>query len=156
MVDILKKILKNPTPTQKNDDDFTDDDIPVSKKAVKISNENSSVKSQKVNSIKDRVNEILNNADYRKQVALELTTKLYALFDSKTLEDNKSPVDKQNELTVLSEFKDFAHIINTDPNEQEGVGNLVFITTLCRILLKQRNRLNNLEYEINQMKKHTH
>lgn len=142
--DILNKILKNKKPVV--DPEFQDDDIPPARSSVKL--KSNSLK-PKLPSIKNQVNEILQDKDIKKQIALEVTTALYALFDSKILDENKSPQDRQEEISVLSEFKDFIGIINSDPNEEEGMGNLMFTTTLSRILLKQRDRLNVIDHKLN-------
>ena len=43
--------------------------------------------------------------------------------------------------------------INNDPNEQEGMGSLTWITLLFSACLSQRDRLNKLEYLTEQLGK---
>jgi hypothetical protein len=38
--------------------------------------------------------------------------------------------------------------INTDPNEQEGMGSLTWITLLFKTCLAQRDRLNEMEFTL--------
>ena len=43
--------------------------------------------------------------------------------------------------------------INNDPNEQEGMGSMTWITLLLKICLSQKDRINQLEYSVSQMEK---
>ena len=43
--------------------------------------------------------------------------------------------------------------VNNDPNEQEGMGSLMWIVLLLKTLLMQRDRINQLEYVVSQLEK---
>jgi hypothetical protein len=43
--------------------------------------------------------------------------------------------------------------INTDPNEQEGMGSLMWIVLLLKTCVSQRDRINKLEYSVSQLEK---
>lgn len=148
MSDILKKIIKKQQPVK--DDDFSDDHIAPQKSSVKLKNPN---QTEKLPSIKDSVDRVLQDEDFKKQMAVELSTKLIAAFNSKILDENKSPIDKKNELNALAEFKEFCSTINIDKNEVEGNGSLLFAALVGRMLFNYRDRINQLEYEVAKLKK---
>lgn len=88
-----------------------------------------------------------------KQRASDLAIKFRKLTEDKTLPSNRSIFANEMEREVLSEMISLAIEINNDPNEQEGMGSLSWITLLFKTSLAQRDRINKLEYAILQMEK---
>ena len=45
--------------------------------------------------------------------------------------------------------------LNNDPNEKEGIGSISLVALLLKNSLAQRDRLNNLEYNLSKLDKRT-
>lgn len=90
-----------------------------------------------------------------KQKAAELAVQFKKVLEDKTLPQNKNIFSIEMEKEVLSKMVQLAIDINNDPNEQEGMGSLSWITYLFKISLSQRDRLNKLEYAISLLEKKT-
>lgn len=88
-----------------------------------------------------------------KQRASDLAIKFRKLQEDKTLPSNRSIFANEMEREILSEMISLAIEINNDPNEQEGMGSLSWITLLFKTVLSQRDRINKLEYALLQMEK---
>jgi hypothetical protein len=88
-----------------------------------------------------------------KQRAAELAVQFKKIVEDKTLSQNKNIFNTELEREVLSKMIQLASEINNDPNEQEGMGSLSWITLLFKTVLSQRDRINNLEYSISQLDK---
>lgn len=75
-----------------------------------------------------------------------------AMFD-KTLKSNKTIFSVEIERDLLSKMIQLAIEINADPIEQEGMGSLSWITLLLKTCFSQRDKINNLEYNLSQIEK---
>lgn len=89
---------------------------------------------------------------YRLAVA-ELSKQFLKLISDKTLKQNKSLFDADIEKEVVAQMIKLASDINNDPAEQEGIGSLSWITILLKVVLSQRNRINDLEYRVSLLEK---
>lgn len=133
-----------------------DDDKPQVKqtKGLKFNNEKSNVQStQQTPSIKDNVQKILSNEEEQMKIAMVLTRNLMAMMKDKTLDINKDLVAREDEKKVLAEYANFARLINTDPTKEDCYGTLAFVNAIARCLLLQRDRINELEYEVVKLRK---
>ncbi len=101
---------------------------------------------KKVKEMQDR------SSGYKKRAA-ELAVSFKKLLEDKTLAQNKNIFASEFERELLSKMINLAIEINNDPNEQEGMGSLGWITLLFKTVLSQRDRINNLEYTISQLEK---
>lgn len=100
-----------------------------------------------------RVKEIEdNNAGYKQRVA-DLAIRFRKLQEDKTLPVNRSIFANDVEREVLTDMIALATEINKDPNEDEGIGSLSWITLLFKTTLSLRDRLNKLEFALLQMEK---
>lgn len=88
-----------------------------------------------------------------KQRASELALQFKKIMEDKTLVQNKSVFSSEIEREVLSKMVQLAIEINNDPNEQEGMGSLSWITLLFKTAISQRDKINNLDYTIFQLEK---
>jgi hypothetical protein len=86
-----------------------------------------------------------NISNYKKRAA-----ELFVLFQrsmaDKTLAQNRNVFNAETEKEMLQNMLQLAVEINNDPNEQEGMGSLTWITLLFKTCLAQRDRINELEY----------
>jgi hypothetical protein len=92
------------------------------------------------------------SSDYKKRAA-ELALKYKKAMEDKTLPQNKSIFSNEFEHELISDMIKLAIDINNDPNEKEGMGSLSWITVLLKSSFSQRDRINQLEYEVLQIKK---
>lgn len=86
-----------------------------------------------------------------KASAGELSKKYISVLQDKTLKQNKSLFSRQMEQELISSMIELAVDINNDPDEQEGMGSLSWITLLLKVCLSQNLKLNELEYKISKL-----
>lgn len=100
-----------------------------------------------------RVQNIQEQSVSYKAKAADLSSKFVKLLSDKTLKQNKSIFLIEMERDILSQMISLAVEINNDPHEQEGMGSMGWITLLLKICLAQRDRLNQLEYNVSILEK---
>jgi hypothetical protein len=91
-------------------------------------------------------------AGYKKRAA-ELFVQFNKTVMDKTLPQNRNVFNMESEKEMLQNMIQLAIEINNDPNEQEGMGSLTWITCLFKTTLAQRDRINELEYAVTMMQK---
>lgn len=97
-----------------------------------------------------QVNDKMNEYQER---AVQLSLNYKKLLDDKTLLQNKNVFQQDAEKEVISNLMQLAIDMNTDPNEEEGMGSVGLISLLCRCLLIQRDKINELSYGLSQADK---
>lgn len=153
--DILHNQQNQATDTQKGHS-FDDDDVEiVNKKGLKINNAKSEVKLQNpLPNIKKMAEDLLRNEDLQKKISIDLTSRFLSALKDKTLDENKDENLRDEEKKIIAEYANFAKLINADPNQEfDGTGTLSLVVALSRSLFIQRDRINELEYEIVKFKK---
>jgi hypothetical protein len=85
--------------------------------------------------------------------ARELTVQFSQLMADKTLAQNKNLLQKEVELDLLRSMVGFAQEVNADPTAPEGEGSLSWIIILLKNCFSQRDKINNLEYSLQQLEK---
>ena len=100
-----------------------------------------------------KVKEIQERETEYKQKAAEYSAKFKKIINDKTLQENRNVFAVEIELELLTDMMKLAIQVNTDPNEQEGMGSLMWTILLLRTCLSQRDKLNKLEYTISQLEK---
>lgn len=93
-------------------------------------------------------------SSYKSKTA-ELAIAFNKLVADKTLPVNKNIIQKELEVDVLKSMIRLAQEINGNASEREGEGSLSWITVLLRTCLTQRDRINNLEYALEQLQRKT-
>ena len=88
-----------------------------------------------------------------KQSAADLANQFNKLISSKTLKANRTIFENDIENELLSKMMQLAIDINSDPSESEGIGTLSWIALLLKISLYQRDKINNLEFQLSQLDK---
>lgn len=89
---------------------------------------------------------------YKKRAA-ELVVQFNKVITDRTLPQNKNVFNNETEKEMLQNMIQLAVEINNDQNEQEGMGSLAWITLLFNTLLRQRDRINELEYTTSVLQK---
>lgn len=100
----------------------------------------------KVKKVHDR------SSNYKVQAA-DYSSQFKKIISDRTLVQNKNVFSTEIETELLSNMIKLAVEVNTDPNEQEGMGSLMWIILLLKTCLSQRDRINKLEYIVTQLEK---
>lgn len=95
-----------------------------------------------------QVQQIQNRSSDYKQRAAELAIQYRKILEDKTLHQNKNVFAVELEKEVITKMVQLAIEINNDSNEQEGMGSLGWITLLLKVILSQKDKINNLEYKV--------
>lgn len=86
--------------------------------------------------------------------SVEVISKFLNLSQDKTLPRNKGAIAKDVEKEIRQELLNFAIDLNNDEAEENmAYGSIIAINVLLKIILLQRDRLNEIEYELESLKK---
>lgn len=88
----------------------------------------------------------------RKASAAIVVGSFWNLFRSKELVENKGPNRLKLEKGIVNNLLEFAMEANKDEKENEGQGSIYLITLLLKALLEQKERVNQLEHQIEMIK----
>lgn len=91
-------------------------------------------------------------AGYKKRAA-ELFMQFNKLMADKTIPRNKNVFNMETEKELIGNMVKLAQAMNRDPNEQEGDGTLTWVIALLTTTLRQRDRINELEYSLSSLQK---
>lgn len=89
---------------------------------------------------------------YKKQAA-ELFIQFNKAMADKTLPQNQNVFFHETEKEMLQKMIQLAMDINSDPNEEEGMGSLTWITLLFKTCLAQRDRINQMDFALTFLQK---
>ncbi|MFZ4795866.1 MAG: hypothetical protein ACOYMA_00135 [Bacteroidia bacterium] len=156
MARINQFLNENANESNKDDAFEFNDEVEIkSNKTLKINNSKSSVPQQNIQTpnINNNISKILESEEEQKKIAFTLTTKLLSMMRDKTLDENKDKISRDEEKKVISEYVNFARLINSDPSKEESLGTLSLVTAMTRCVLVQRDRINELEYESQKLRK---
>lgn len=91
---------------------------------------------------------------YKKRAA-ELFIQFQKAMSDKTLPQNRNILNVEFEKELLQNMIVLAAEINSDPNERESEGSLTWIVLLLKTCFSQRDKLNELEYQVSVLNKRT-
>jgi len=91
-------------------------------------------------------------SSYKKRSA-DLVLKFKKIMSDKTLKQNKNVFVVEMEKEVVLEMIKLAIEINNDVDEEDGMGSMSWITLLLQQVIAQKDRINELEYQLFQLKK---
>jgi len=100
-----------------------------------------------------KVEEVQEKASGYKKRAAELFIQFNKTVMDKTLPQNRNVFNIESEKEMLQNMVQLAMEINNDPNEEDGMGSLTWITCLFKTVLSQRDRINELEYTLSNLQK---
>jgi len=113
------------------------------KKGLKIDNSKSTVKAEPERiDVTANAHRILNDREFQNRLGWNLTARLLAIFKDKKLPENKTKIEKDNEIQVLQDYTQFATLINNDQTQEEGIGSTAFAVAIARCALVQRDQIN--------------
>ncbi len=138
------------------DEDEKDLDLSNNKSLKKVSSQKSIFdtiqKKPTQDSFEKKVKEVQEQKNAYQNRLSELTEQFIKVLSDKTLKNNKNPFEAEFERELLIKMMQVAIDINADQNEPEGSGSLPWISLLLKVALNQRNKLNELEYALSQLK----
>lgn len=100
-----------------------------------------------------KVEEVQERQSGYKKRAAELFIQFNKTVSDKRLARNRNIFDVETEKEMLQNMVQLAIEINNDPSEKEGMGSLTWITCLFKTCLSQRDKINDLSYEVDELKK---
>jgi hypothetical protein len=101
---------------------------------------------QQVQQVQDRA------SSFKTKVA-QLAAEFNKSMADKTLPQNKNVFQREVELDLLRNMIRVAQEVNEHPLEREGEGSLGWITILLKTCFNQRDKINNLEYQLSVIEK---
>lgn len=130
--------------------------MPDKKSSLKISNENSMFANQPKRPTKQDLDKSAKEIQEKdigfKEKAAELAVNFRKMLDDKTLVDNKNQFSLEIERESISNLAQLAIDMNNDEYEQQdGMGSVGLSVLLFRCILIQRDKINKLDYAINEM-----
>jgi hypothetical protein len=130
------------------DSNLTDEEAKQSlNKGLKLKPSKSSLaKKQVAENFNQRVSETHKRLEGNLKSAYELATEFTRLMADSRIEDNVGPIDKSFEKEIIRKLINYAIQVNSDENEQEGMGSVSLITLLLKTLFKMRNKMNQMAY----------
>lgn len=142
-----------------DEEDQDDQELSTSKGLKKVSSKKSIFDDMsKKTSQKDLDNHVKRMRDRSlsyKQMAAEYSAQFKKIMSDRTLQQNKNIFVVEMESELLGNMIKLASEINADPDEQEGMGSLMWIVLLFKTCLTQRDKINKLEYFVSQLEKKT-
>ena len=78
----------------------------------------------------------------------DLTNKYKGILMDRTVDDNKSPIQKDLEASVVSELVQVGLQLDNDQDQPEGVGSIGLCNLLLQVNLLQRNTINKISYDV--------
>ena len=136
---------------------FEDEEVVPNKTLKQVSSQKSMFdsvpKKPSAEEFNNKVKSIEDHLAKNKLLTQSLMSQYNNLLNDKTLVQNKNPFQKEFEKEVLAKMVKHACDFNNDLNEDDGIGSVIWISQLFNVTLFQRNKLNQLEYDVAQLKK---
>lgn len=126
------------------------------RKGLKINNETSSVLPAKTNNsdtFDGNAKEAFSRYEDYKQRTWDLSTKFKSMVEDKLLPANRSIIYKELELEVLTKLVSLASEMNADENQSEGIGGVALSMLLMKMILLQRDHVNELLFKTDKLEK---
>lgn len=83
----------------------------------------------------------------------ELTTQINSFVKDTTLKSNKGPIQIEMEQQIIKDMVSLSQQINQDQTQEEGLGSAGVNLLLLKIVLFQRDKINELDYKISKLDK---
>lgn len=137
-------------------DEDEDSSLPTPQKGVKFKGKSmfdNLPKKPSPAALKEKANQANQQQTVYTEQGAELAMAFRKLLDDKKLSNNKTDTDFSIEKEILGKLVDLGISINIDENEQEGMGSIALITLLLKCILLQRDKINELEFNLFSFKK---
>lgn len=121
-------------------------------KGLKLQNKKVESTKESVARFERAADELMEDKKVRNEKAAEYTGKFRDMLKSKVLPVNKSIIEKELEQDVVAKLVRIALEANQDETEPEGIGAVALINLLLKISLMHRDRINELEFKLAELK----
>jgi hypothetical protein len=92
--------------------------------------------------------------DEKSKKAIDIISRYLKMTEDKTLKRNRGSIANDVEREIRQEIINLALDMNNDENEEDnGKGSVVVLSAVTKILLVYRDRLNDMEFEVQQLKR---
>ncbi|MFA5757975.1 MAG: hypothetical protein WC942_01160 [Clostridia bacterium] len=133
----------------------------VATRGVKLKNKNAEIlekEKQEKEEYKQKFNKLADKTieyqDQKSKKAVDCVSKFLSLATDKVLPRNKGVIASDVEREIRQDIIQLALDLNNDETEEDnGKGSVVVLSVLTKIILLYRDRLNDLEYELECLKK---
>lgn len=131
------------------DSGMTDEEIEASRNAgLKISPSRTRiVKKQERQNFQQQVMGTHKRLEGHLKEAYDLGVEFTRLMADTRLPDNIGPMDKSFENEIVRKLINYAMTVNSDPQENDGMGSISLVTLLIKTMFKMRNRANEMAYD---------
>lgn len=85
--------------------------------------------------------------------AMDLTNKFNEFIKDSTLKENKGPIQLDLEKQICKDIVDLSLVLNADETQAEGIGSAGVNLLLLKIVMYQRDKINELGYKISKLEK---
>ena len=111
------------------------------------------LKEQYKQKLDQNVEKVLEAESQNKKEGSILLNRFWGVCNDKTVSKNKTEIQKSVEKELIANLTDFAFKLNNDPTQQDdGMGSVVVLMVLIKAFWNQKDRINDLEYEMLQLK----
>lgn len=100
----------------------------------------------------NKINEHQNKEIEIKEKIASLSTQFVSFIKDQTLAENKSPIKLDLEKDISRQLVNLCLELNNDDTQPEGIGSAGMIMLLLRTTLIQRDIINNISHELDQIK----
>jgi hypothetical protein len=102
----------------------------------------------------ERAEKTIQHYNEQNSRAIEIISRFIKMSEDKTLAQNKGGIADDVEREIRQDLIQLALDLNNDENEEDnGKGSVIALSAMTKILLVYRDRLNELEYQLLQLKR---
>lgn len=121
-------------------------------KSVKLTNKQKVI-GRDMAGFEERAKEFMTDKQERNKAVLTLAQDFMTLMRDRTLPQNKTVMAKDIEQQTIAKLANAALAINDDDSEIEGMGSIALVNLLFKVVLLQRDKMNELDYTLALLKK---
>jgi len=129
-------------------------------RGVKLSNDSSKVakrardKREEEKTFEQRAEQLINEQNSQLDAGLQIAKEFLDAVRSKVLPSNRGTLGDGHEKMLRDRFVALVTALNNDPNERfDGTGSSFALKVIMRVALLQRDRINELEYRLQELEK---
>jgi hypothetical protein len=129
---------------------------PKHRRGIKISNDTSTVPKPPPDTsvaFQEKATAVFGKFEEYKARGWELASTFKKMVDDTILAANKTVISKDVEQEVVNKLVALAIDMNEDNDQPQGIGAVALCTTLMRVILSQRDKINMLTYRIENVEK---
>ena len=101
----------------------------------------------------DKIEDYQAREKFYVEKTIELTNQINAFIKDTTLKINKGPIQIEMEQAAIKNMVDLSRQINQDQTQEEGLGSAGINLLLLKIVLFQRDKINELDYKLSKLDK---